>query len=136
MRGGPCPTSPPRRSFYWPWRARLWSWKRFLEGRRGVGPWFAAVAAGVLGGCSALCKLNGILVVAVVGAWAILALGLARISLGRKLAILLAALVTTALVPLTFVALNPFLTAHPLDPCSRAASRIASLSVWLACPVC
>jgi 4-amino-4-deoxy-L-arabinose transferase-like glycosyltransferase len=107
----------------------LWSWQRFLEGRRGVGPWMAAIATGVLGGCSALCKLNGVLVVAVVGAWAIMALGIARIGWGRKLAVLLAALVTTMLVPLTFIALNPFLTAHPTRPLSPGAEPIASQSL-------
>ncbi len=91
----------------------LWVWARIWS--RGFG--FAIVLlpffAGVLSGLSLSCKLNGFIGVGVIVAWSMATWLAPGLSIGRKLAVSLAAVITVAAALGTCVALNPFLTAHP-----------------------
>src|SRR5205814_2037453 len=94
----------------------LWVWRRLLAGRDGPGVWIAAVLAGVAAALAALAKLNGGLALVIVAAWVLVALVLPVLPLGRRLAFAAASLVAAVVAALIFVALNPFLTAHPRAP--------------------
>ena len=101
----------------------LWSWRRILAGRGGPAAWLAAALAGVAAGLAALAKLNGGLALVIVVAWLLLALALPGFPIRRRLAFVPAVLVATVVAALTFVALNPFLTAHPKGPLPAPIGR-------------
>jgi hypothetical protein len=91
----------------------LASWRRLLQGPAGAGPWLAAVGAGLAAGLAVLCKLSGVLALLVLGGWAALAGALPHLPRRRKLAVLGAATAAAVVAMATFVALNPYMTAHP-----------------------
>jgi 4-amino-4-deoxy-L-arabinose transferase-like glycosyltransferase len=110
----------------------LWGWQAALG--RARGGWLAAVfagaVAGVLGGLAVLCKLNGGLGLMIEAGWAILAVVLPRVPVGRKLRIATMTLVAGLVSYPTFVALNPFLTAHPGRPLPARVDEIARMGLW------
>jgi 4-amino-4-deoxy-L-arabinose transferase-like glycosyltransferase len=103
----------------------LWGWRRMLAGRTGAGAWLAALAAGVSCGFAVLAKINGVLALIVVAAWVLLALALPNAPPLRKVRVILAALMIAVVAPLTFVALNPFMTARPTRPLSPQPGPMA-----------
>jgi hypothetical protein len=108
----------------------LWLWKRALAGRVGPAGWIAAVLAGLAAALAALAKLNGGLALLIVDAWVLLALALWRFPIQRRLVLVPALLVTSAVACLTFVALNPFLTANPTGSLPDPIAANAGLSFW------
>ena len=72
-------------------------------------PWLA----GLLAGMSLLCKLNGFLGLGIVAACCGLTWLLPGLSIGRKLAVTGATIVTIAVALVVAVAFNPYLTAKP-----------------------
>ncbi len=108
----------------------LWSWRRILAGRGGPAAWLAAALAGVAAGLAALAKLNGGLALLIVLAWLVLALALPGFPIRRRLAFVPAVLVATVVAAMTFVAFNPFLTAHPKGPLTAPVAAIAKLGFW------
>ncbi len=95
----------------------LWSWRTTLAGRIGMVRQAAlAVVVGILGGLAVLAKLNGGLALMVVGAWGVLGLGLPGFPWSRRLRLVAAAMVSGVVALVTFVALNPFVTARPTGP--------------------
>jgi hypothetical protein len=108
----------------------LWLWKRSLAGRAGSAGWIAAAMAGIAAAFAALAKLNGGLALVIVTAWVLLGLILWRFPIRRRLALVPALVVTSVVAFLTFVALNPFLTAHPRERLPEPIARTAKLSLW------
>jgi hypothetical protein len=105
----------------------LWVWRRSLLGQHGVATWVATVLGGVAAALSALAKLNGMLCLVIVAAWAVLGLALPGVPMRRRLTFVPAAVVATAVAAATFVALNPFLTAHPRGPLPPPVASVARL---------
>jgi hypothetical protein len=104
----------------------LWGLRGIL--RRGWGPvkGLAAFAgAGVLAGLATLAKLNGVLGLIVVSAWIGLAMSKPGCSWALRSILLAAGAVAGFVAFATFVALNPFLTAHPEGPLPATASDLA-----------
>jgi hypothetical protein len=66
----------------------------------------------------------------IVAAWVLLAAALGRFPVRRRLALVPAALVTAVVAGVTFVALNPFLTARPRGELPPHIAAIAELSFW------
>lgn len=108
----------------------LWTWRRILSGNHGAAPWLGALSAGILAGLATLSKLNGGMVMFVILAWACLALVLPRISWTRKARLILAALLAGIVSVATFVALNPFMTAHPRQTLPAQFDEIVRMGVW------
>ena len=107
----------------------LWAWRRRLAGDSGPMPWVVSAVVGVCTGLAALAKLNGILAIIIVLAWTLLTLVLPRIAIGRKLAVMAMAAIAGTGSLITFVALNPFLTARPRRPLDPPLAMIAKMSV-------
>ena len=95
----------------------LWAWSRLISGRfswrGGVG---SGLAVGVLAGLAVLAKLNGGIALMTLAGWSILALILPGIGIGRRLAVLGFLTAAGLASALTFVGLNPYVTAHPTGP--------------------
>jgi hypothetical protein len=108
----------------------LWSWCRILAGRGGPAAWLAAALAGIAAGLAALAKLNGGLALVIVFAWLLLTLALPGFPIRRRLAFVPAVLVATVVAAVTFVALNPFLTAHPRRALTHPRDVSAKLGCW------
>jgi 4-amino-4-deoxy-L-arabinose transferase-like glycosyltransferase len=89
-------------------------------------PWLA----GCLGGLSLLCTLNGFLGLGIVTAWCGLTWLLPRLSIGRKLAVTGATMVTVALALVLAVAANPYFRAKPAGRLDFNAREHISKSVW------
>ncbi len=77
--------------------------------------WSFPGSPGCLPGMSLLCKLNGFLGLGIVAAWCGLTWLLPRLSIGRKLAVTGATIVTIAFALVVAVAFNPYLTAQPAE---------------------
>jgi Dolichyl-phosphate-mannose-protein mannosyltransferase len=107
----------------------LWAWKRLLadQGSRVVSVVGLVLGSGVLGGLATLAKLNGSLAGMVLAAWAVLSILLAS-PLWRSRAIILATIAAGAISFGTFVALNPFLFAHPKGPIDPSLEPLAEMS--------
>lgn len=102
---------------------------RWLDGRDRHAGWLAAAGAGVCVGLSLLSKLSGLLGLMVVAAWAVLTLG-ARVPAARKVKILGAAALVAVAAAATFVALDPFLTAHPSSrPLPAGLAAVERMSI-------
>lgn len=104
----------------------LWAWRRTLTGRR---PWVLSVAvmivSGSIGGLAVLSKLNGGLALMILAGWSLMALVLRRIPVRWRFRLQASTLLAGLAAFVTFVALNPFVTARgdgPLTPESRAIS--------------
>jgi hypothetical protein len=123
----------------------FWSWRRSIQGRFGLATGLAMLLAGLATGLALLCKFNALLVPLILAAWAAIALvwpaqtktnlvieegenrnrsRLARLGFAAGT---LAALVVMAL---TFVSLNPFMTAHPSVPLQGEMAAISQLGTW------
>lgn len=95
----------------------LAAWSRWMSGRGGWrGSVGTAIGAGVFTGLAVLAKLNGSIAGMVLGAWAVLGLGLRGVPIRSKLGLASATLAAGLVAFGTFAALNPFLTAHPPGP--------------------
>ena len=111
-------------------------WRRASHGSRpGWRWWFCVLLAGIMVGLATLSKLNGVLSGVVLLAWITLAMVLASFSAGSRWALGLAAGVAASVAFGVFVALNPFLTAHPpepVDPMFAESARLDFLGrVWV-----
>lgn len=106
----------------------LWAWKRTLSSGLESRPMLGlVVGSGILGGLATLSKLNGVLSGAVLGAWALLALPLPGVRRKSKAAFLVGTLASGFVSFATFVALNPFLFAHPKGPIDPRLEPVARL---------
>ncbi|HKM55695.1 MAG TPA: 4-amino-4-deoxy-L-arabinose transferase, partial [Isosphaeraceae bacterium] len=108
----------------------LWTWKRFVTGGRIAVCLALMVAAGTLAGLSILAKFNGILAVFALCGWAALALVLPGVPLGRKLGLVAGTGAAVLSAGAVFVALNPFMTAHPPEPLPEGLRPTAELPTW------
>ncbi|MGO9598529.1 MAG: ArnT family glycosyltransferase [Isosphaeraceae bacterium] len=108
----------------------LWTWKRIVTGGRIAICLALMVAAGTLAGLSILAKFNGILAVLALCGWAALALVLPGVPLGRKLALVIGTGAAVLSAGAVFVALNPFMTAHPPEPLPESLRPTAELPTW------
>ncbi|HEV3121616.1 MAG TPA: glycosyltransferase family 39 protein [Isosphaeraceae bacterium] len=111
----------------------LWCWRRTLSRGWGAGPAFATLGTGIAGGLAVLAKLNGVLGLLIVSAWACLAVLLPGVRASRKVALFGAALAACVLGFLTFVALNPFLTAQATGTNSPALRQLRDLGFLARC---
>ncbi len=75
-------------------------------------------------------KLNGVLVVMTLAAWAALAIALRRFGIGRRLAVAAAAALAAIVAFGAFVALNPAMTAHPKGPLPPHLAPMRDQGVW------
>lgn len=95
----------------------LVAWRRTLEATTmlstGALTW---TGAGVLVGLAVLAKLNGLLAALVIAAWVVLGLLQFRLPLGRRLWVVAGTLVAAMSAFVTFVMLNPMVTARPTGP--------------------
>ncbi len=89
-------------------------------------PWLA----GLLAGMSLLCKLNGFISLANISAACGLTWVLPGFSIGRKLAITAATIVTVAAALAVAVAFNPYLTAKPAELVQGIDPALVSKNVW------
>ncbi len=103
----------------------LWAWRRRLAGDSGPMLLVASAVAGVCAGLAALVKLNGALAMIIVLALTLLMLVLPRIAIERKIAVIAMAAIAGIVSLITFVALNPFLTARPRRPLDPPLAMIA-----------
>jgi 4-amino-4-deoxy-L-arabinose transferase-like glycosyltransferase len=108
----------------------MWAWKRIWSGRHGVAAVLGPPLAGSAAGLALLCKFSGVLALAIVAAWAGVALVSADLPRTRKLAIGGAALVSIAVAGAVLVALNPFMTARPRTRLSEEARQLAMRNPW------
>jgi hypothetical protein len=109
----------------------LYCWREVLAGRRGiVRGLLGAVATGCLTGLAVLGKLNGVLVVMTLGAWAALAIALPRFAIGRRLAVAAGSAMAAIAAFGVFVALNPAMTAHPKGPLPPHLAPMRDQGVW------
>ena len=108
----------------------LWVWRRMLAGRGGAAAWIATALAGTSAGLAMLAKLNGGLALVIVAAWMLMALAMPGFPIRLRLAFAPAALVAAVVAGMTFVALNPFLTAHPNGGLPPPLAGTNRLSFW------
>jgi 4-amino-4-deoxy-L-arabinose transferase-like glycosyltransferase len=105
-------------------------WVRICAKRPGISALILAGLAGLLAGTALLCKLNGFLGLAIVTSWCGIAWLMPNLSIGRKLAMTGATIVTIAVALSAAVALNPCLTARPPDKLPEEARELRSKDVW------
>ncbi|WP_422925978.1 ArnT family glycosyltransferase [Singulisphaera sp. PoT] len=109
----------------------LWAWKRILEGQGGrMARWAAIVAAGVFGGFAALAKLNGGLAMIHVVLLSAMAVAYWHASVGRRFEFVAAGIVAGLVSLATFVAFNPFVTAHPQQKNSAQIQAFEKMKWW------
>jgi 4-amino-4-deoxy-L-arabinose transferase-like glycosyltransferase len=113
--------------------AALWAWTRLLAGRHGPSTWLVTMAAGACAGLAVLAKLSGALAMMVIAAWAVLAWILPTVPKGRKFAVAGMALIAAVVSFGTFVAMNPFLTAHPHTVRTLDAEVLSKTGFWGRC---
>ena len=101
----------------------LWAWRRWLSGRTHGRAWSAVTAAGMCAGLALLCKLSGALTLMVLAAWAVVG-ALLRGRVASLPGLTLATLLASAVAAATFVALDPYLTAHPSGPLPPAIAEL------------
>ncbi len=120
----------------------LWAWKSNLgrwPGRSGApsirrAMWAKAslshLASGLLCGLATLAKLNGALAGFILTTWAALAVFLPGFSRSGKALIVAATLAAGGVAIVTFVAFNPFLTAHPRGPIAPRLEAVARMGFF------
>jgi 4-amino-4-deoxy-L-arabinose transferase-like glycosyltransferase len=109
----------------------FWAWNALLTRRTGLMlAWVSMAAAGLVAGLAILAKFNGILVLLVLAGWMVLGLVLPSVSAARKITLLAATLNAPIIAAATFVALNPFMTAHPAGPLPPGQRAVAALDTW------
>ncbi len=109
--------------------AGLTSWSRWIVGRetwRAVGG--MSLLAGLFVGLAVVSKLNGAIAGFILAGWVGLAMVIPRVKLASKVGISIATLGAGFVAFATFVALNPFLTAHPVGTIRPAVRGVAALS--------
>lgn len=114
--------------------AALAVWRRCVVGEGGAGgrvwPLLGWLVAGGAAGLSVLSKFNGLLALMTMAAWVVLAWSQPKRPWSAKLRLGAAALLAPIAAGLCFVALNPYMTAHPDEPLANDARRIAKLNTW------
>lgn len=114
--------------------AALVSWRREAGGEGGIKSQSLALLgwpiAGLAAGLAVLSKFNGLLALMTMAAWVVLAWIQPRRSWAAKLRVAGGALLAPIAAGLCFVALNPYMTAHPDEPLTIDARRIAQLNLW------
>lgn len=109
----------------------LAAWSRWLGGRGGGRAFLGmALGAGGFAGLAVLAKLNGSIAGMALAAWAALGLIAGRASIRARIGLVLATVAAGAVACGTFVALNPFLTAHPPPPLGPGVRELAATSFW------
>jgi 4-amino-4-deoxy-L-arabinose transferase-like glycosyltransferase len=106
----------------------LWAWMRWLHGKNWWIAWTGDLGAGMCAGLALLSKLSGSLALMVIAAWTVLAF-FAPTSLSRKIGKALSAIVVPIVAALVFIALNPYMTAHPTKVLPTALAQIDRLSM-------
>ena len=106
----------------------LWSWTRWLQGRRWWIAWLGDLAAGLCAGLALLSKLSGTLVLMVIAVWTVLGLA-ARTSFWRKAGKGGSALLVPIAALLVFITLNPYMTAHPTKALPPGLAAVNMLSM-------
>ena len=106
----------------------LWCWTRWLRG----GSWPIAalgpIVAGAFVGLALLSKLSGTLALFVIAAWSVLGL-VAKSSLWRRLGNGFSTVVVPVAAGAVFIALNPFLTAHPKQVLPTQIAEIERMAI-------
>ncbi len=108
----------------------LKAWKLLLSHGTIIPSLLLLIAAGCSAGLSIVSKFNGMLALLALVGWTCLAMALAGVSVAARLGLSAgtgAAIVTAAAV---FVALNPFMTAHPAGHLPAPLRAIAELGPW------
>jgi hypothetical protein len=108
----------------------LGAWRATLGGRRPTAWLAAAPTAGVIAGLAVLAKLSGGLALMILAAWAALGAVLSRFSIARRATFAAGVVLAGAIAFATFVALNPFLIAHPRGMFRRDALALARQGLW------
>lgn len=109
----------------------LRAWLEFQTGRAGsVRSWSAAGLAGALAGGALLCKFSGLLALMISAAWCTLGLILPGRGWTNKTALAVAAAAAAALASILFVALNPFMYAHPAASLAADSARLERMDPW------
>ena len=107
----------------------LAAWSRWVSGRE---LWRAAagmtLGAGAFTGLAVLAKLNGSIAGMILGAWAVLGLVVGRGGWLAKVGLVLSTVAAGLVAFAAFVALDPFLTAHPEGPLRPADAEVAAKS--------
>jgi 4-amino-4-deoxy-L-arabinose transferase-like glycosyltransferase len=114
--------------------AALWlgllAWKGAWSGRRTWVSLIGFAMAGVCSGLSILCKFNGLLAPMIIVAWCAVSLLVPSLLVRRKLAMAAGAALTISLAIVTFVTLNPALTARPSGRFNPEFAERASQGPW------
>ena len=106
----------------------LWAWVRFVKGENSSRVALSSLGSGLFLGLAVLSKLNGVIAGFVLLSWIVLAWCLPTVSSRSRWTLLFTALVSGALAFGVFVALNPFLTAHPRGPIEPRLTTPAAMS--------
>lgn len=112
----------------------LGCWRRTVGGeggaRENVWAFLGWLGAGIAAGLSVLAKFNGLLALMTMASWVALAWLLPKRPWSAKLRLGAGALLAPVAAWFCFVALNPYMTAHPDGPLANGAQRIADLNAW------
>ena len=106
----------------------LWCWTRWIRGPNWPIAALGSILAGAFVGLALLSKLSGTLALLVIAGWSILAFA-ARSSGWRKLGNGLSTILVPFAAAAVFIALNPFLTAHPKQALPAPFEGIARKSL-------
>jgi hypothetical protein len=108
----------------------LSAWTRIWAAGPRIVALLLAGLAGVFGGMALLCKLNGFIGLAIIAAWCGVAWLVPILSIGRKLAMAGATIVTIAVALGAAVAFNPYYTAKPEGRLGKDARELMPKTVW------
>jgi 4-amino-4-deoxy-L-arabinose transferase-like glycosyltransferase len=108
----------------------LWGWRAILLCRSGTAGWLAPILAGSAAGLSVLAKLTGISALMCLAGWASLGIMLPGTGQIRRLEMGAGTIVAILGAWYVFLALNPFMTAHPAGPLPVDLKRMADLGTW------
>ena len=116
----------------------LWVWRRQCAATGwGIGLMVASAIVGVFGGLAVLAKLNGALALMTIGMWSLLnvTFRIARTSADIRMRRVITSGIVTPLLAgavgfITFVLMNPFMTARPKGPLPPVIADIASQGLW------
>jgi len=109
--------------------AFMLAWRGLLQARAPVWNWLLAILAGFCAGLAPLAKLNGALAMMIVVAWCLLTGVSPSPRLTSKLKVGLAGILAGVLSLVTFIGLNPFLTAQPPGRLPPGLKPIAEMGV-------
>jgi hypothetical protein len=108
----------------------LAAWKRIWATGPGVSALLLPGFAGLFAGMALLCKLNGFVGLAIVTAWCGIAWLVPRFSIGRRMTLFGALIVTIAVALCAAIGFNPYYTAKPPGRLPAEARALRSRGVW------